>query len=69
MMEKTRIMKRLEVQATTGLSRSGIYALIDKGSFPSQIKLGPRSVGWVESEIQAWLHNRIAESRGGMSHA
>jgi hypothetical protein len=30
---------------------------------PRAISLGPRSVGWVESEIDAWIAQRIEESR------
>ncbi len=44
-----------EVIARTGLSRSTIYNLIQKGEFPSQINLGPRAVGWVASEVVDWI--------------
>jgi len=52
-----------QVMARTGLSRSTIYELIRKGKFPSQINLGPRAVGWIESEIVNWIEARIDESR------
>ena len=52
-----------EVIARTGLSRSTIYNLIQKGEFPSQINLGPRAVGWVENEIVEWIEARIDDSR------
>ncbi len=52
-----------EVIARTGLSRSTIYNLIQKGEFPSQINLGPRAVGWVENEIVDWIEARIDDSR------
>ena len=52
-----------EVMARTGLSRSTIYNLIQKGKFPSQINLGPRAVGWVENEIVDWIEARIDDSR------
>jgi prophage regulatory protein len=68
-----RILKRPEVEATTGLSRSTIYALVDSQKFPAQIQLGPRSVGWLEHEVQAWLESRVLASRpsrkGGLNHA
>ena len=34
------LIKLNEVKARTGLSRSSIYAYIDKGIFPAQVKLG-----------------------------
>ena len=47
----------------TGLSRSAIYQRIAEGTFPKQINLGGRAVGWLEEDIQNWIKQRIAESR------
>jgi len=59
------IIRLPEVQARTGLSRSTIYdRLKSDPSFPRKISLGARAIGFVESEIEAWIQNRIAESRG-----
>ena len=57
-----RIMRRPEVEKYTGLSRSQIYSLIAQGNFPSQVHLGPRSVGWRQSEVVEWLQSRIEGS-------
>ncbi|MDD2882842.1 MAG: AlpA family phage regulatory protein [Rhodoferax sp.] len=57
------------VQLRIGLSRSFIYSMLDPESpshdptFPKPIRLSARAVGWVESEISAWLTSRIAASR------
>jgi len=53
------LIKLNEVKARTGLSRSSIYAYIDKGLFPAQIKLGERSVAWLDSEIESWVDSKI----------
>lgn len=53
------MLKLNEVKKMTGLSRSSIYAYIDKGHFPTQVKLGERSVAWVEQEVIAWIDSRI----------
>lgn len=55
------ILRRREVEARTGLGCSTIYDGIKAGTFPAPIQLGPKSVGWVESEINAFLAGRIAE--------
>ncbi|MET6581669.1 helix-turn-helix transcriptional regulator [Morganella morganii] len=47
----------------TGLTDKWFYKLIQKGQFPKPIKLGNRS-RWLTSEVEAWLQERIAESRG-----
>jgi len=46
----------------TGLTDKWFYKLIQDGGFPKPIKLG-RSSRWLQSEVEAWLQQRIAESR------
>lgn len=53
------ILKRVQVQARTGVSRSGIYQKMAAGDFPKSISLGPRAVGWLESSIDQWIQGRI----------
>jgi len=57
--EVSRLLRRKEVEARTGLSRSSIYARMDKGTFPSAIGLGGRAVAWLENEIDAWVQGVI----------
>ncbi|MFQ3245810.1 MAG: prophage regulatory protein [Arenicella sp.] len=52
------------VKNLTGLSRSTIYLRIKNDEFPKPISLGGRAVGWLESDIQQWLTDRIEASRG-----
>ena len=51
----------------TALPRSSIYKAIEKGEFPTPIKLGvgdrSRSVAWIEEDITRWQQERIAASR------
>jgi len=58
-----RILRLPNVKQLTGISRSLIYLKISQGKFPPPIALGERSVGWLESEINEWIENRIKESR------
>ena len=46
----------------TGLTDKWFYKLIQLGEFPKPIKLG-RSSRWLQSEVEAWLQARIAQSR------
>lgn len=46
----------------TGLTDKWFYKLIQDGTFPKPIKLG-RSSRWLQSEVEAWLQERIANSR------
>jgi prophage regulatory protein len=47
----------------TGVSKSYIYDLSNRGLFPKSIQLisGGTSVAWVESEVEGWIAERIAE--------
>ena len=58
------IMRRKEVEAATGLSRSTIYARIRDKTFPASIPLGLRAVGWRVGDIEAFLA-APAEYRAG----
>ncbi|CQQ51810.1 phage transcriptional regulator AlpA [Yersinia mollaretii] len=50
------------IKKFTGLSDKWFYKLISEGLFPKPIKLG-RSSRWLKSELEAWLNERIAQSR------
>lgn len=58
-----RILRLPAVKSRTGLSRSSIYLRMSQGQFPQQILLGSRTVGWVEEEIEAWVAERIHQTR------
>lgn len=53
------ILRRKQVQARTGLSRSTIYLYMKAGLFPKPVALGPRAVGWIEAEVNEWIAARV----------
>ena len=66
------IIRRKQVEARTGLSRSSIYARLRQNpkrpgdydpTFPKPISVGAKAVGWIEAEIDAWLTAQIEKSR------
>ncbi|WFQ80014.1 AlpA family transcriptional regulator [Xenorhabdus sp. SF857] len=63
MTAKTNFIRLPEVQRRTGYSKAWIYKLISDGTFPQQVKIGLRSVAFIEAEIDNWIAQRIAESR------
>jgi prophage regulatory protein len=52
------------VVAVTGASRSSIYSWVQQDIFPKPRKLGPRRVGWVRSEVEAWIKSRAVAGGG-----
>ena len=59
------IIRIAQVKEITGLAKSSIYFLISEGSFPRQILLNKRSVGWIRSEVFSWVQSKIDENRSG----
>jgi prophage regulatory protein len=56
------IWRLTKVIEQTGLGRSSIYQFVADGHFPKPVHLGGgRAVGWVASEIEAWIAARIRE--------
>jgi len=57
------ILRLPQVKTMTGLSRSTIYLRISEGSFPKQIKLGERAVGWESGSIERWIEGCINDTQ------
>ena len=58
-----KILRLPAVRSLTGLSRSTVYQKISNGDFPKAISLGTRAVGWLESDVEAWIGQKVAASR------
>ncbi|MEW9922089.1 helix-turn-helix transcriptional regulator [Marimonas sp. MJW-29] len=58
------LLRRPDVEARTGLSRSTLYEWMKRGDFPQPVKLGTRLVAWRESDITDWVESR--ETRGAV---
>ena len=66
------ILRRTDVEARTGLKRSTIYDKLDPESprydatFPKRVSLGTSAVGWLESEVDAWVASRqvVGKTKG-----
>jgi prophage regulatory protein len=61
MSEVKKLIRIAAVKSMTGISKSHIYLLASEGDFPKPIKLGERSVAWVQEEVEAWIASRIAQ--------
>jgi prophage regulatory protein len=57
------IVRLPQVKQRTGLSRSTIYALIKSGHFKAPISLGARAVGWLDSDVDEFIAERVKASR------
>lgn len=59
-----RLLRWPEVQRIVGICRSHCHQLAARNLFPAPRKLVPggRASAWVESEINAWVQQRIADT-------
>jgi prophage regulatory protein len=62
-MKETSILRLPQVKQRTGLSRSTIYARIKEGRFNAPISLGARAVGWLASDVDAFIASCVNTSR------
>ena len=48
-----------------GVSRRQLYYLVEQQKFPHQIQISDRRVGWLESEVDRWVIEKVqARDRG-----
>ena len=57
-----RLLRLPEVERLIGLKKSTLYALIERGDFPQQIKISARASAWSEDAIQDWIAERIKDA-------
>lgn len=59
--KKERLIDFKEALSRNRTKKSWAYELIKQNRFPKPVKIGSRSIAFVESEIDAWIDARIAE--------
>jgi prophage regulatory protein len=55
-----RVITMRDLYDYVALRRTQIEKLVAEGRFPKPIKISDRRKAWLESEVQAWLAERIA---------
>ncbi|WP_305828692.1 helix-turn-helix transcriptional regulator [Klebsiella pneumoniae] len=62
-MNSDRFLRLSQVEDKIGFGKSWIYRQIQLQQFPPSIRLNSRHVAWLESEVDAWIHQRIRLTR------
>ncbi|HHU6017527.1 TPA: helix-turn-helix transcriptional regulator [Klebsiella pneumoniae] len=62
-MNSDRFLRLRQVEDKIGFGKSWIYRQIQLQQFPPSIRLNSRHVAWLESEEDAWIHQRIRLTR------
>lgn len=51
------ILREKDVIKFVGKSRTTIWRDEKEGRFPKRVKIGARAVGWLRSDLEAWLES------------
>ncbi|MDE9719614.1 helix-turn-helix transcriptional regulator [Citrobacter cronae] len=62
-MNSDRFLRLRQVEDKIGFGKSWIYRQIQLQQFPPSIRLNSRHVAWLESEVDAWIYQRIRLTR------
>ena len=52
-----------DVLSVTKMSKASVYRRVADGSFPQPVRVGPRSIRFVEAEVEDWLTELANGSR------
>ncbi len=61
-----KVLRKAVAADRVGYHPEHIMRLARQGKFPQPVMLGPRTVAFVEEEVNAWLKERIAERDAGI---
>ncbi len=68
-MSQLRLIPTAVVLDRISMSKPTLYRLINAGEFPKPVPVGRQRVAFIESEVQAWIDQRIGLRDAGMGDA
>lgn len=66
-LKMSQIIRLPKVKSKVDFSRATIYRLIKLGLFPKPLNIGPRAVGWLESDIENWIAEQASQRHAQLS--
>ena len=57
------LIRRQDVERLTGFGKAYLYKQMKAGRFPRPVRIGSKSVRWIEAEVRGWIVERISEDR------
>ena len=52
------LLRRQQVEALIGVSRSALYAMMADNRFPRPLQISTRAVRWKRTDVMAWIESR-----------
>jgi len=53
-----RLLRLPAIISMTGLGRDTLYRLMAEGTFPRQVQISAKAVGWYSDEVDEWIASR-----------
>ena len=63
------VLRYAAVRQAVGLSRTTLWRLERQGGFPARRQLSANSVGWLKSDVDAWIQSRAVIGGASSSSA
>lgn len=54
------ILRMRELTRLIGLSKASIHRMVNAGKFPRGVSLGVKAVGWMRSDVERWIAERVS---------
>lgn len=58
MESSTQIIRRKELSNQLGISEVSLWRMEKRGELPKRVQISERAVGWLKSDIEAWLESK-----------
>lgn len=58
---KKKVIRAKDMPDETGLPMRSVWEQVAEGTLPAPIQIGPRAVGWLADEIDAWREQKRRE--------
>ncbi len=57
-----KFLTKEEVADRTSIKLRTLRGMVQRGLFPAPVKISPQRIAYVESEVESWMVDRIAEA-------
>jgi prophage regulatory protein len=62
---QSNLLRPKQAASKAAISISHLYELVARGNFPKPIKISERITAFIESEVDAWINEKIQATRTG----
>ncbi|MBI1172498.1 AlpA family phage regulatory protein [bacterium] len=57
-----KFLTKEEVAERTSIKQRTLRGMVQRGLFPAPVKISPQRIAYIEREVDAWMHDRMAEA-------